>query len=351
LASWRFIFILFVISLAPALLTTDTLKPLRAVGVVVPLAILMGAGITTWEFLFKRERGEEIKNAKFSLPLFLFASWISFFPLLLLLWSGVNSARDFSAWVRSPDLYLPMEQHIYAGIETIAANVLPDAPVYFAPFTPAHPVIRLRQAALAPRPISAFEPGECLRLPEVSEAYYFALTLFDPGFADRLRPYADIETAVTEQSGTPRWTIYRAQADAALFTEAGVIFGERIAVRVQGAPTQIAASASVSLTVFMRAVVPLDRAYTLFVHLYGDPTPYEGGELWGQADAPLCTSSPPQTWRTDEVIIQLVTLTIAPELPSGLYTLAIGIYDTLTGERLTIAAGDTYALAGGVTSP
>ncbi|MDX2137450.1 MAG: hypothetical protein SF123_05095 [Chloroflexota bacterium] len=355
------IFLLFLAaaSLAPAVLTTDTLKPLRAVGVVVPLAIALGAGAAQFSLLFKRhtaqtrnltpngspktanrtalqwrgDGGEVVRNVLQWLPIG-----------ILLAWAAINSARDFSTWVRSPDLYLPMEQHIYAAIDEMVAFVPPDAPIYFAPFTPAHPVIRLRQDVLAPRSISAFEPGKCLRLPDAPHAYYFALTLFDPGFPDRLRPYADVESAMTEQSDTPRWTIYRAQPHDDLFQEQDVVFGDRIAVRLVQTQPEIAPAAAVPLTAIARAVAPLDRAYTLFVHVYGNPTPYEGGTLWGQADAPFCTSSPPQTWRMDEVIIQPVTLSIAPELPAGEYTLAVGIYDTLTGERLTTGDTETYAL-------
>jgi 4-amino-4-deoxy-L-arabinose transferase-like glycosyltransferase len=338
LLSVRFLFLLLLAaaSLAPALLTIDPLKPLRAVGVVVPLALLLGmAAQALWRSLAGGRLGRVAAVA----------------PLVLLLWAGANSSRDFARWVTSPDLYLPMEQHLNRAIDQMANGLPAASVVYFSPFTPSHPVIRLRAGDLAPRRVSAFQSGECLRLTTTGDAYYFALTLFDGGFAERLAPYADVTLWSQEAGDTPRYTLYQAQPRSQFWeTPAAAVFADRLAVSLIG---QLAAEAragdTFALTLAFAALQPLSAQYTLFVHLYGDPTPYEGGALWAQGDTPLCLSSPPQTWRSDERIVQTVTLTLPSDVPASEYELAIGIYDTLTQERLLAADGLSYAIAAPLT--
>ncbi|MCA9904009.1 MAG: glycosyltransferase family 39 protein, partial [Anaerolineae bacterium] len=341
-----FIVLLAAASLAPALLTTDALKPLRAVGLIVPLALVVGLGAAQLETA-ARVQFPAAGGVR---------RWATLIPLALLAWAGANTATDFAVWVRSPDLFLPMEQHIYRGIDTLAARTPPDAPVYFSPFTPAHPVLRLRQWTLAPRPVSAFERADCLRLPDAPEAYYFALTFFDPDFAQALAPWATVEALDwTAREDAGRYTIYRVQPDRQLFTEAGLLFADRLAVSVSGTlPDAARQGDTIPLDLLVRARAPLDRDYTLFVHLYGDPTPYAGGDLWAQTDVPLCPSSPPPTWRTDEIIVETAALSIPPDLPPGDYQIAIGIYETGSHERLgvsTPASGLDYAVVHNVTVP
>ena len=40
-----------------------------------------------------------------------------------------------------------------------------------------------------------------------------------------------------------------------------------------------------TVTLGLKAQHPLDRDYSVFVHLYGDPTPYEGGAMLAQGDS------------------------------------------------------------------
>ncbi|MCC6615881.1 MAG: glycosyltransferase family 39 protein [Anaerolineae bacterium] len=373
---WRLAAILIALltgaSLAPALLTTDALKPLRAVGLIVPLALIVGLGAAWLETMLgglrlpAQIRGTDAKNGvptrrmgtdnSASAAGTNGISWRALallLPVVLIGWAGMATSRDFATWVRSPDLFLPMEQHIYRGIDAIAAHAPPDAPVYFSPFTPAHPVLRLRLDALAPRPVSAFERADCLRLPDAAEAYYFALTMFDASFAQALSPWASVTaTDWVAPDDEDRYAIYRAQPERTLFEQEMITFGERLAVSLSAdPPAHVTPGETIPLDLLVRAQVPLDREYTLFAHLYGDPTPYEGGELWAQADVPLCPSSPPPTWRADEIIIQPAALAIPAEVPAGDYQIALGLYETASHERLGVSApasGLDYAVVGTV---
>jgi hypothetical protein len=330
-----FVIAVFAVALAPAVLTTDTLKPIRAVGVVVPLALLLGlaaAGIERAYMTSQRPAHRMLEHLAHAIQ-----------PhrttlILLLALAAVNTSRDFAAWVRSPDLFLPMERHLMRGIDWLAAQ---DAvtPVYFSPFTPDHPVIRFRAGDLAPRSVSAFKADECLRLAE-GGADYFALTYFDLGFADRLRPFATVSEIWREAIEPPRYTVFHAMPDMTLFTEMSVAWESRLSlVRVDGVPQRAAAGETINMTFVLIPSSPLPPL-TMFVHLYGNPTPYEGGVLWAQADMPLCPGSPPATWRADEVIVQGAALTLPPDLPAGRYDLALGIYDALMYARLPVTTPD-----------
>jgi len=72
------------------------------------------------------------------------------------------------------------------------------------------------------------------------------------------------------------------------------------------------------------------------VHLYGIPTPYEGGPLWAQADSELCTSYPAHLWRVNEMIIQNFSLDVPTDTLSGKYTVAIGVYPFPAEPRLPV---------------
>ncbi len=79
----------------------------------------------------------------------------------------------------------------------------------------------------------------------------------------------------------------------------------------------------------------LDRDYKLFVHLLND-----GGELVGQLDTmPRDWTVPTSAWRAGEAVSDLVSLD-THGLPAGAYTLSLGLYDAITGERLPLRLPD-----------
>jgi hypothetical protein len=101
-------------------------------------------------------------------------------------------------------------------------------------------------------------------------------------------------------------------------------------------PATVTAGQSVTVTLGIRPLGPVTFPPSLFVHLYGNPTPYQGGLLWAQADSELCTSYPANLWRTDEMIIQPFHLTLPDYLPKGDYIVAIDIYHFPNGARLPV---------------
>ena len=87
---------------------------------------------------------------------------------------------------------------------------------------------------------------------------------------------------------------------------------------------------SLNLTLFWspRGRPTLD--YAVFVHLLDSE-----GQLRGQADSPPKSGKyPTSVWDAGEVIDDLHTLSLDPDLPAGEYRLVIGLYNPETGQRV-----------------
>ncbi len=86
------------------------------------------------------------------------------------------------------------------------------------------------------------------------------------------------------------------------------------------------------LTLYWRAVGPIDRSYTAFVHLLDG-----GGAVRGQRDSvPMSGERPTDGWLAGEVIVDSYAFTVAEDAPSGPHQIEIGLYDPTTGERLAV---------------
>lgn len=93
-----FLAALIAVSLAPAILTTEPLKWLRAVGVIVPLALLLGLGAAAPDRLLSRQPHPpppspfgEVEMSATSRRRVRRRFWL--LPVALLLWAGINTAQ------------------------------------------------------------------------------------------------------------------------------------------------------------------------------------------------------------------------------------------------------------------
>ncbi len=90
------------------------------------------------------------------------------------------------------------------------------------------------------------------------------------------------------------------------------------------------------LTLYWRAMKPLDKDYTVFVHLLAPD-----GKIAAQLDRqPLDGHYPTTIWDEGQVVADQVELHLPPALPGGQYRLAVGLYDGQTMERLQVPDGD-----------
>ncbi len=86
------------------------------------------------------------------------------------------------------------------------------------------------------------------------------------------------------------------------------------------------------LTLYWRARASTAAAYTVFVHLLD-----ADGVLRAQQDTqPLGGSLPTNLWQADETIEDHYQLSVSDELPTGVYELEIGMYDSRSGGRLPL---------------
>lgn len=125
-----------------------------------------------------------------------------------------------------------------------------------------------------------------------------------------------------------------------------VRFGD--AIRLAGydlAQTKFRAGASVPLTLYWRADRPIDKSYTVFVHLVGEQfNPAQNNPLWGQVDR--VPRIPTTAWLPGENVLEAYSIRIDANAPPGKYAIVAGMYDAATGGRLPVdGGGDSIIIA------
>lgn len=313
-------------SILPSLLSTQAPHFLRGIGLTLPIALVAGIGALTIE------RG----TSRWLKPRFALA-----LPLSLLMITGMVSYRDFHIrWLRHPEVPIFMESHINQAINFIKSHGPDDLPVYFSPFTLSHPVLAFRASDLVPRQIGAFDSHYCMVIP-YGPAIYFSLTLYEPDFEEKFSHWADLtvlERRPMPTSADTMYTIFQATTHATFLKGGEVaVFGDAIQMRLLSpiSPT-FHAGQIITVTLALRALHTIDRNYSVFIHLYGIPTPYEGGIMWSQGDSQACATYPSCLWKTNEAIVQSFVLELPVNLPPGTYIVAAGIYESPAGPRLPI---------------
>ncbi len=101
---------------------------------------------------------------------------------------------------------------------------------------------------------------------------------------------------------------------------------------------------TLTLTLWWRAEGQPSRDYTVFTHLLIPPD-----AIWAQVDAPpLDGMRPTSSWRMGELLEDRYRLTLPEDAPSGLYEVEVGLYDPLSGRRLTIGYRQDHVVLGAV---
>jgi hypothetical protein len=307
----------------------------RACGLIIPIAITLTSGLSVVGNWCERW----MKRSAAGLA-----------PLLLLLPVGVTSYIDFHIkWMAHPDTYFYMEEYINRSVSFLRQQAGPSDYVYFSPFDAGHPVVSFRSYDLAPRHVAAFGSHQCLVVP-ARRAFYTSLTMYEPDFEAALARWAQVK-AVSQDTASPlpqpRYTVFEAEPDLARLNPSGqspVRFGDMLEMQVLSPLTStLKADDKAVLWLGIRPLIPLDFYPAVFVHLYGVPTPYQGGRLWAQADSQLCATYPAPLWQTDETIVQAFDLTIPADIPPGDYSIAVGIYPMYANKRLPITAPKNIA--------
>lgn len=317
------------VALAPSLLTADAPSYSRGAMALVPLALLLGLAL---------DRIGRWVEAQWPRP------WLPLAPLLLLVPMAVSGYQDMGRWVAFASQTAFMEAPIVHGMARVAATP-EDQPAFFSPFTPTHPVVRYLGPSLAPRPVGAFDSHQCQVLTDRT-ATYFSLSAFEDLRA-QLLPWADVVVDEQRQDlagatlleATPRGTLTTVLAQPAKGQ-----FADRLSVwLLDVSDPEPGPGDTITVTLALKASSPADAPLGAFIHVYGDPSPYDGGRLWAQADAGVCDSYPPTAWRSSETILQTFTLALPADLATGPYQLVFGLYTYPDIVRLALTAPEAGA--------
>ena len=144
------------------------------------------------------------------------------------------------------------------------------------------------------------------------------------------------------------------QKRAELLTEADVTIPNRLdaafdqGVRLLGYDVAgtAAPGETLALTLYWSSAGNVPQRYKVFTHLLGDTfNAASGNFLWGQSDAePAANTRPTTTWRDGEVIVDEHAISVAADAPPGTYRLEVGLYDPVSGARLTVLGPDGAAV-------
>jgi hypothetical protein len=98
----------------------------------------------------------------------------------------------------------------------------------------------------------------------------------------------------------------------------------------------LAPGSSVTVTLVWRAEAAVPADYTVFVHLID-----QDGELMAQNDAPALNGAYPTSWwAPGDVLRTPYTISAPDDLPAGLYTLHVGMYDPAASVRVPAVDGE-----------
>jgi len=212
----------------------------------------------------------------------------------------------------APDVDYRLRLRLVGGGEIGLESTVPLSP---------HPTSRWRAGDL-------FESRYDLRIsPDLSPGRYrLAVNVLD-GAGDALwdadRVVAEVEVAPRERS----FDLPEVPCPLDL------TWGEGVHLRGYGLDrTQAGPGESLLLTLYWQAEGPLERDYTLFVHLLGpDGLPH------GQVDrVPGNGLAPTTSWAAGQVIVEEIALPVAADAPPGTYRIAVGFYDVAYGDRLPV---------------
>jgi hypothetical protein len=107
-------------------------------------------------------------------------------------------------------------------------------------------------------------------------------------------------------------------------TEAGRCDGEQTVCLEPGQNLQV--------TLFWRALAPVDADYTAFVHLRDE----QGATVAQRDSQPFGGMYPTSQWQLEEIVAQPVAVDLPPDLDVGNYSLYVGLYKLDTMTRLSL---------------
>lgn len=303
------------VSLVPSLLSVDAPHMLRAIGAVVPLTLLAGAGALWLSRTLPR-------GAVVSLALMLISAAITW--------------HDFDRATVEIMQFTAQERAVLSAAEKLTAVNVTE-PVYFLPYPQGHPVVAFagQQHGLTVR---GFDAGYCTVYRD-GGAYYVAVS--DAGFvAAQMGRYGDVTAHHTADDFviwhvTPSADLLRGWDDAA---EIGTL---RLQTLTE-IPATVSHTETVTFALRGRDNAVLNMA--LQTIRYTD----DGATLAGNDDRRLCEPYPVTMWQTDEIIVQTYELRTGEA--TGELSVEVAVYESETMTQRTTANDAARLTVGTVTA-
>ncbi len=327
--------VLSLAAVAPSILSGDAPHFLRAIGLVIPLSVITGAGVFQLERIAAR------------LPRMRFAAWL---PISVIAVGALITYNDFhTKWLQQSGVMAALGRYDQLLVESIKHTTPETIPVYlpFSPYTPLiDPRTQFHIAYLSPRPVAIFNWRECTVLAE-GQAVYSSLSSESADFVNKLAQVAEVKPLgkiLNPSDGVAVFDMYQATSVlpklAAWSSRSPIVFDQHLELRILNPISATAQLGDVlPLRLAVRALRPLDRDYSVFVHLYDKP-PESGGRLLSQGDSQLCASYPTHLWSIPTTVVQNLELPVPEDLLPGTYIVAIGVYDSESLGRLPVQSSN-----------
>ncbi len=163
-----------------------------------------------------------------------------------------------------------------------------------------------------------------------------------------LPPGADGHYSIEVVAGGNSLTVARLTAEprrhppiAAIGTRLDYHLGRAIRLVGYDLPQgEVRAGEKLPVTVFWSSTAPVTRSYKVFVHLVGTEwNPVLNNPLWGQVDRlPLDGDLPTTAWVPGQVVPDAYSIAVDPSAPPGQYQIEVGLYDPVSGARLSVTS-------------
>jgi hypothetical protein len=142
-------------------------------------------------------------------------------------------------------------------------------------------------------------------------------------------------TTIWIQSRTPSFSV-----PDKIGERASAVLGDKISLIGYDVTPSVKPGQDLQVTITWQALQEMDRNYKVFVHLYDG----HGGILGQQDRLPGLGARPTTTWKSGEVLVDRYSIPIPQDAPAGRFSLAVGLYDADTGERLGTSGPDSELL-------
>lgn len=294
---WIFLLLLALLAVLPSLISKDAPHYLRAVGLVIPVAIFLGCGAS---YIEKARR----------------LTWL---PPLLLVMAGIHSGINFQTWVSSFRFEEGIQRradHVNQVIEILKKQHLP---VRTAATTPAYPIFDFLVDQVYPQPLEIFDFPGCTIGP--STPFVLVDGLNEPDAAR----WAQLTPLLDRSAEQAQYAVYAA------VPYSGDLLGEFADLfRVHKLDALPPVASDMTFKLLVSPLAHTTQPTTLFIHLY----PVDEDRVLAQTDVPICPDYPPTRWGIEYSAALTIPLHIPDDLPAADYRVVVGIYDSITLARL-----------------